>query len=272
MKACIKCKKSLPRTDEWFYKKKTSEDGLDNTCKECKREYNKNYWKKNKETLSEKKKQHYEENREIYAERNKQYREENKETLLEYNRNYYKENREQILEQKKEYYERTREEKLAYREVYYQENKEELIQYARKYYRDNKDKIRKYNKKYRNENRELRNTLEHKRRAIKKRLPATLSLAQWEVAKKSFSGRCAYCGEKAELTRDHFVPVVSGGGFTKDNIIPACLGCNCSKQDKCFFEWYPEQEFYSKERERAILKYLGYKNGKQQMTLALEVG
>jgi len=35
MKLCIKCKKELPATSEYFYNRKDSKDGFRNDCKEC---------------------------------------------------------------------------------------------------------------------------------------------------------------------------------------------------------------------------------------------
>jgi hypothetical protein len=52
-----------------------------------------------------------------------------------------------------------------------------------------------------------------------------------------------------------------------DNIIPSCMKCNISKNNSDFFIWYPKQPSYSKSREKKILKYLGYKDKIQQLSL-----
>lgn len=106
-----------------------------------------------------------------------------------------------------------------------------------------------------------------KRRARKLLLPDTLTLKQWKQVKECFNNKCAYCGTELPLTKEHFVPLNKGGEYTINNIIPVCLSCNSSKKDKDFFSWYPVQSFYSKTRERKILKYLGYKNNKQQLKI-----
>jgi 5-methylcytosine-specific restriction endonuclease McrA len=44
--------------------------------------------------------------------------------------------------------------------------------------------------------------------------------------------RCQYCGkqfQKSQLTLDHVVPVVQGGGKSWDNIVTACKPCNQRK-------------------------------------------
>jgi len=48
-KQCKKCLETFPSTSEFFYKHKSSRDGLFSSCKECSREYSAN-WKKENET------------------------------------------------------------------------------------------------------------------------------------------------------------------------------------------------------------------------------
>ena len=105
-----------------------------------------------------------------------------------------------------------------------------------------------------------------KRKARIRKLPNTLKVSEWLEAKKIFNNSCAYCGMTKEehkiehnqrLHQDHFIPLSKGGGYTKDNIIPACRSCNSSKRDTYFKEWYSQQEYYSTEREQKILEYLG---------------
>ena len=94
-----------------------------------------------------------------------------------------------------------------------------------------------------------------------------MTLKQWNYIKGKFNNKCAYCGEEKLLEQEHFIPVNKGGEYTSNNIIPACKHCNSSKQDSNFFEWYPKQDFYSKEREEFILNHLGYKEDKQQLKI-----
>lgn len=66
-----------------------------------------------------------------------------------------------------------------------------------------------------------------------------LTLAQWRDVLDAYQHRCAYCGRKsAHLTVDHVIPVSRGGKHTKNNVVPACKSCNCSKQAKT-----PEERF-----------------------------
>lgn len=257
-KTCNKCNAEKPLTNEHYSKRKDSKDGFNTICKECINKYNKKYWEENKKKLSEQQAEYYQQNKEKFAEYNIEYKKKHKEELLEYNRSYYKEKREEILEQKKEYYQDNKESKLKYRGEHYKLNRAKLIKYARSYYKANKNKIAEYNKEYREKNRDLRNTLEHKRRARKRKLPNDFTKEDWERTKKYFNYQCSYCGDEVELTQEHFTPLSKGGGYTVNNIIPACVSCNCSKKDRDFLKWYPEQKFYSEVRENKILEYLNY--------------
>lgn len=73
--------------------------------------------------------------------------------------------------------------------------------------------------------------LARQRRVAREReLPSTLTRQEWEEIKDQFKHRCAYCGEHFEhLTQDHAIPLSRGGGYTADNIVPACPSCNSRK-------------------------------------------
>lgn len=103
--------------------------------------------------------------------------------------------------------------------------------------------------------------------AKKAELPSTLTYDQWNIVKRYFGNKCAYCGKEVPLQQDHFVPLSKGGEYTHNNIIPACRSCNTSKHAQNFFDWYPRQKFYSKKREQRILKFLGYKGKIQQLSV-----
>lgn len=56
----------------------------------------------------------------------------------------------------------------------------------------------------------------------------------WELCKRKFRYRCAYCRQKAFLTQDHFIALscVKCPGTINTNIVPACVTCNSSKGNK----------------------------------------
>lgn len=70
----------------------------------------------------------------------------------------------------------------------------------------------------------------HQRQARKLRLPATLTAEEWLDILEEYNHSCAYCGIKeADLVQEHWIPLSRGGGYTTDNIVPACKTCNSRK-------------------------------------------
>ena len=62
-------------------------------------------------------------------------------------------------------------------------------------------------------------------------LQRDLSASEWIKTLGAFGGRCAYCGGAWE-DREHLIPVVMGGGYTRMNIVPSCKRCNLRKMRK----------------------------------------
>lgn len=97
-----------------------------------------------------------------------------------------------------------------------------------------------------------------KRRALKAALKINdLSTDDWNEILLSFYNSCAYCGESKKMQQDHVVPITKGGNHTKTNVVPACVNCNTSKNNRDMSVWYIKQPFYSKEREDKIVEWLG---------------
>lgn len=176
-------------------------------------------------------------------------------------------------EQQKKYYNENKKKILNYKKQYYLDNADKILERDRIYQEKNAEKIRAYKRQYKKENRDLFNSYKQKRKAKKDKLPATLTAQQWEATKKAFDYGCAYCGMFEErhlqefgenLHQDHFVPLSKGGGYTLENIVPACRRCNSSKGDRLFEEWYPNYEFYDRKREIRILTFL-----RKQQALAM---
>jgi hypothetical protein len=119
----------------------------------------------------------------------------------------------------------------------------------------------------------VRKISDQKREARKKQLPRTLTKSQWEECKNHFRDdkkilHCAYCDKIIRhASLEHFIPLSHGGWLVKNNVLPICINCNSSKNDRDFFDWYPKKPFYSPQREQKILDYLGYKDGVQQLSI-----
>jgi 5-methylcytosine-specific restriction endonuclease McrA len=160
---------------------------------------------------------------------------------------------------------------LLYREEHRDQLRERYKEYNKKYMQEHKEQAYERSAKYQHSHKEQYRTYCNCRRAKKMQLLNTLTKEQWELIKKKFNNQCAYCGKELPLQQEHFVPLSKGGEFTQNNIIPACGGCNQRKHNSDFFEWYPEQKFYSKVREHKILSFLHYDNRTKEQQLFLEI-
>lgn len=117
------------------------------------------------------------------------------------------------------------------------EHAEQRRQTARKWRAKNPEKSRRQSAEYRRNNPEQRRLQEQRREAKKRCLPATLTPQEWEDIKAAYNYSCAYCGKAwyeidGVLTQDHVIPVDQGGGYTADNIVPACRSCNSHKNNR----------------------------------------
>lgn len=268
LKRCTKCGEDKPATLEFFAKNPKGKMGLNPRCRVCTNEYirewNKThpescrvsatkYRKKNLDKFREWSKKSYQRNKEKAKQRGRVYYLKNHNRKLEYQREYRLKNKESVNEANRRWRENNREYDLQKKKQYTLEHYEQYRARIKEWQQKNKDK---------------KNAYWHSREAQKKNLPATLSVEQWEECKKFFNYKCAYCGENSEeLTKDHFVALSNGGEFSINNIIPCCRSCNSIKRNSDFFDWYPRQLIYSRTREKKILKYLGYKDKIQQLSL-----
>lgn len=260
MKKCSKCGESKPATSEYFYIRKDAKCGLRSICKECSSEKGKQY----RAGIG---KQYREVNREKEAERHRKYREANRGKIIAIQSKWREANREKDSERKRKWCEANREKISIRGKKYREDNKDKEAKRRNRYYEANKERYSEYQRQWSNANRDIKNSLNQRRKARKRKLPATLTPEQWESTKQHFGNKCAYCGKELPLEQDHFMPLSKGGEYALSNIIPSCKSCNCSKQDKVFFEWYPTFKHYSKARETKILKYLNYTKGVQQLSL-----
>lgn len=102
--------------------------------------------------------------------------------------------------------------------------------YSRAYYQTHKEKIQASYLDYIKRRRDVAYAVKARYKARKAQLPATLTPQDWEYIKDGFAHRCVYCNRQMQrLTQDHIIPVSRGGGYTPDNIVPACASCNSRK-------------------------------------------
>ena len=275
-KTCIKCEVEKDLTVEYFGKIKDKKDGFNNICKTCKSKYNKQYIIDNKERLTQYQKENYEKNKESLLKEMAIYREKNREKLTEYARQYWNENREKAKASHKRYRDSNKVRYAKMQNESYMKNRENILSKQKQYYNENSKKILAQQSRYGKANPQISALRWQRRRARKENLPSTLTQQQWIKIKDDFNNSCCYCGLTEEesyrkfneqLHQEHFVPLTSGGGYTHNNIIPACRSCNSSKNNQDFFDWYPIYEHYDECREKFILEYLGYVEDTQQLSI-----
>lgn len=251
-KTCNVCKEEFPATTDYFYESKNGKFGLYARCKECVLKAQKKYVRNNPEKRKE---------------TTKKYNEANKEKVKKIHNDYWSLNKERFSQWRKtrrlEHYE-----EFLVREKEYRENRRDQINEIKRKYRIS-DKAKQVRRRYFQtpKGKELILVNRQKRMALKKSLPINFDMKTWEETLLYFNNQCAYCGKETDLEQEHFIPLTKNGEYTRNNIIPACKSCNCSKKDRDFFKWYPRYKYYSKRREQKILKYLNYKDDTQQLAL-----
>jgi 5-methylcytosine-specific restriction endonuclease McrA len=138
------------------------------------------------------------------------------------------------------WYAEHRTEANAQRKVCYENNRDHFIQQSLVWSQEHPEKKRVYSQK---------------RRALKLgNTPASemLTVEEWVAILSKHHHRCFYCGcnlgeGKGEKrpTLDHYMPLSRGGQHTKENVVPACKHCNCSKYNKTPVEWGKEATWVS---------------------------
>jgi len=131
VKKCTKCKQD-----------KAAEDFCKNQvwCKECRKEYDKAYYKQNREKIKEQTKAYRKQNTEKIKEYRKAYRKQNTEKI----KAYYEQNREKINKQQKAWYQQNAEKLKERGKAYYEQNREQMKAYVKAYRKQNRDKRRIY--------------------------------------------------------------------------------------------------------------------------------
>ena len=162
-KECNICHEVKPVSE--FSKCKSKSDGYQLKCKECTKQYGKEYREENKDKLSEQRKQYYEDNKERIDEYRKRYRENNKEKIKKQSKHYrennkdkrkqyYEDNKERINEYQKQYAINNAKHIKEYKKEYSIKNKDKIRKYKREHYEKNIDKKKEYDKQYREDNKE----------------------------------------------------------------------------------------------------------------------
>lgn len=144
------------------------------------------------------------------------------------------------------WYAANRERALAYQREKYQANPESKKQQAIEWQKANPEKVRVKNRRKNDKNRvraaawrqanpEKVFDYGNRRRAAKKATGA-FTIPQ-SFLKRLYASSCFYCGSTDRIEADHVMPLSRGGKHSMSNLIPACRGCNASKNNKTVMEW-----------------------------------
>jgi len=133
------------------------------------------------------------------------------------------------------YYAAHREERKLSIATYHAEHREKARGYSAAYRVAHRDEIHAHNAAYRAAHPEIARLNNARRRAQIKGLPTTLTKEQWQAILAAYKNRCAYCGKPPpkgkKLTKDRVLAGTRGGGYTRENIVPACGPCNSRKNN-----------------------------------------
>jgi 5-methylcytosine-specific restriction endonuclease McrA len=102
---------------------------------------------------------------------------------------------------------------------------------AKQWNTDNKPKRRKWQRKYNKLPivKEKKSIRKHARRALESNCIGSHTIQEWVDKKAQYDNRCAYCGKRKSLTKDHIIPLSKGGSNYIQNIVPCCMDCNRHK-------------------------------------------
>lgn len=123
------------------------------------------------------------------------------------------------------------------------ENPERMLEHSRAYYRKHRERANAATRRWRLAHPEQSMNHVYRRLARKNQVPQTLTTKQWEACLSYFNGCCTYCGAQQSfwhvIEKEHYIPLTKSGGYTADNIIPACRECNSSKGNRDAADWLP---------------------------------
>jgi hypothetical protein len=131
MKKCSTCKEI--KDDNCFYFESKKPGKLRFKCKDCKKNYEKEHYTKNKDKIKENNKEYYQNNKDKIKENKKEYRQNNKDKIKENNKEYYQNNKDKIKENNKEYYQNNKDKIKENKKEYYQNNKEKILETKNEY-------------------------------------------------------------------------------------------------------------------------------------------
>jgi len=104
----------------------------------------------------------------------------------------------------------------------------------------------------------LANTISHHRRKAVLLMTESENYTptQLQLRFAEFDNKCVYCDSSDKISIDHFNPVSKLGADKLGNIVPACVKCNSSKNNKLPEVWFRAQSFFTVEKWKNLIRKL----------------
>lgn len=229
----------LPASKENFHRESRARDGFRSECKVCHIAEVKAY-----------RCEHIDQRREY----ERKHRSTHAEQLAQYRRSYYARNADAIHERDRVYRENNKERRRERSRAYYQQNRDKLLEQVRVWSAANRNRVR---------------VITQRKRARRRSLPKTLTVAEWQYALEYFNGCCAVCGRQLSdlfgshvSHADHWIPISSPActGTVATNIVPLCGGvdgCNNRKGARDPVEFL-ETEFGKRRAQQILTRIESY--------------
>ena len=217
-KKCKVCGRWLVANTANFHRNKGGKYGLGSQCKDCRKQYRKQWYENNKDKTTE------------------------------YNKQYCQNNKEKIAKLKKRYYEANKDKRAEYHKQYREANKAKIAEHKKQYNQSPQGQVLAFNRRQRRRTKE-----EQQGTGITKdQWLEMMKFFDWECA---YSGEGL---TKDTRSIDHIVPLNSDGDNMIWNMVPMLRNLNISKHDKDMLEWYKEQDFYNPNRLAKIYEWQEY--------------
>lgn len=226
-KKCTKCGQIKPATVEYFRAEKRTTVGMQSKCRDCEREYRRQFRAENPGL-------------------DREYYEANKHWLLpkmnEAAKVRRRDNRDEALATQRSWRANNLDKARKYQNDFYARNRESERKRLQEYYEKNPNKRKEANariEEWRRRNREQSRSYVRNRRA---KLKSSGGTHNGEDIKRLISGQkgcCWWCGRKIPLGRhhvDHRIPIARGGSNGPENLVISCAPCNHKKSSKMPWE------------------------------------
>lgn len=208
-----------------------------------------NYYQRNREGTLRRSRLYYQEHKDECSAKSAEWYINHKPEVLERMRLYYIENGESIRARVLKYYEEHKDEINIKQRQYYFEHHDEMMDKAHIWRMTHKEEKLKYQLEYARTHRDEVNAYRRKRRKALRGFRMTPEMFDSLLSK--YGNKCYYCGIEYPDTSDHYIPLMRDGEPGLDNIVPACMSCNCKKNDML-----PSEFSEYMEREKILLAAL----------------